>query len=387
MKVQLVILLLTLLSVAFCVDVSRDVPSLKEIADRIWQAKIYRGVKTYNDALIVADALKMAFENSTLEDVPAVPFPCSPTGRSNPRPTNARQLLPGDVDIVIAVGDSLTAAFGADATNFFNLFTDYRATSFSGGFLRPIEEVSTVPGILKVFNPSVTGYSVASGDENSAGANLNVAVSGGDSYGLAYQVDLLVSKLQNYDRSGWKLLSLFIGGNDLCDACAEKEKFSTANFKANVMAALDTIKNQIPNVFISLILPPDVTILSELTSGLCAILRPFECTCSNDPYTSPLHKEYVTALHEIERDPRYADQANFFIAVQPFLELIKIPRLPDGSPDMTYFAPDCFHFSAKSHSAAGLSLWNNLLELPNEKKRDWFVGEPFECPVENQYLQ
>jgi phospholipase B1 len=296
-------------------------------------------------------------------------------------------LLPGDIDIVIGVGDSLTAAFGADATSFFNLFTDYRATSFSAGFSRPIEEVSTLPGILRVFNPSVTGFSVGSGDETSASSNLNVAVSGADAYGLAYQVDLLVSKLQNYDRSGWKLISLFIGGNDLCDACAEKERFSTANFKANVIAALDTIKAQIPNVFVSLILPPDVTILAELSTGLCAILKPFECTCYNDPYTSPLHKEYVEALHEIERDPRYSDQANFYLVVQPFLELIRIPRLPNGNPDLSYFAPDCFHFSAKSHSAAGLSLWNNLLEPANEKKRDWYIGEPFECPVENQYLQ
>ncbi|KAJ8313635.1 hypothetical protein KUTeg_008196 [Tegillarca granosa] len=32
-----------------------------------------------------------------------------------------------------------------------------------------------------------------------------------------------------------------------------------------------------------------------------------------------------------------------------------------GEIDLSYFSPDCFHFSAKGHFAAALSLWNNMI--------------------------
>ena len=31
-------------------------------------------------------------------------------------------------------------------------------------------------------------------------------------------------------------------------------------------------------------------------------------------------------------------------------------------PDLSYLAPDCFHFSQKLHSLVARSLWNNLLQ-------------------------
>lgn len=34
-----------------------------------------------------------------------------------------------------------------------------------------------------------------------------------------------------------------------------------------------------------------------------------------------------------------------------------------GSIDLSFFSPDCFHFSKKGQSAAGLSLWNNMVEF------------------------
>jgi len=70
-----------------------------------------------------------------------------------------------------------------------------------------------------------------------------------------------------------------------------------------------------------------------------------------------------------------------------FLEYIQIPLGSDGKPDKTYFAPDCFHFSLKSHSASGLALWNNMMESAPNKKRAWIPGEPFQCPGPDQFLQ
>jgi len=285
---------------------------------------------------------------------------------------------------VAGLGDSLTAAFGADATSIINLFTDYRASSFSSGINT---RFFTYPRCTQVFNSALAGFSVGNGNENSANSRLNVAVTGAISEELGPQVTNLVNKLQSFPPTAWKHISLFIGGNDLCDSCTDWNRYSAARYSANIQVALDQIKAQIHNVMISLVVPPDVTLLAELPGLGCSILRPFECGCNDDPDTSALQKQYIAALHEIEKLPKYNDAQDFFVVVQPFLEDIQLPRLPDGSVDMSYFAPDCFHFSTKAHSAAGLALWNNLMERPADKLRTWIVGEPYECPDPEQYLQ
>jgi len=193
-------------------------------------------------------------------------------------------------------------------------------------------------------------------------------------------VDSLILKLREADPTGqlWKHISVFIGGNDLCDSCSDWDSHTDVIFYANVQRAVQKLTDNLKNMFISVILPPDVTILSELTSLLCSILRPFECGCATNDETSILHGRYVDILHRFE-GPEWNTRPDYYIAVQTFLDLIHVPRLPNGNPDMSYFAPDCFHFSAKSHSAAGLALWNNLMEKKGEKQREWIVGEPFKC--------
>jgi len=247
--------------------------------------------------------------------------------------------------------------------------------------------MTTFPTSIMRYNPNVQGYSVGSGNADSANARLNVAVSGARSADLPPQVDNLLRKLANFERGLWKHIGLFIGGNDLCDSCTDWPTYSPQRYQANVEAAIETIRQQVPNVFLSLIAPPDITLLAELTGGWCSILRPFECSCSSDQGTTDLHPQYVTALHNIERKYNDMNIPNFYVSVQPFFELIEIPRLPDGKADMSYFAPDCFHFSSKSHSAAALALWNNLMEAPADKKRTWVIGEPYECPSPNQFIQ
>jgi len=387
MKMRFLIFI-TLATVLFSIHVSTT-PSVtpEMVAEKLLESKIYSGVKDYKSALRMAELLIMATENYTAEIPQFPPFPCQNTGRSPVKPTDARALKPADIDIVIAMGDSLTAGFGAEATNFFNLFTDYRGASFSIGGTKTVEQCSTLANLIQRFNPNVVGFSTGNGDENSANARLNVAVTGATSYELGPQVTALVNKLNGYDRQGWKILSFFIGGNDLCDACGEPDKYSAANYKANVEKALDAIQSNIPNIFVNLVLPPDVSLLAGVTGGLCGLLHPFECGCTTDPSTPVTHKQYVKVLEDLVKEAKYHNKKDFYVSVQPFLEVIQVPLGTDGKPDKTYFAPDCFHFSLKSHSAAGLSLWNNLMESAPNKKRTWIPGEPFECPLQEQFLQ
>jgi len=313
----------------------------------------------------------------------SIPFPCQPTGRSNPRPTDARRLLPGDVDVVASLGDSLVAAFGALSRTIIGIYTEYRGYSFCGGAQNPVETFGTVPAIIKKYNPNVKGFATGNGNANSANAMLNVAVSGARSYNLLDQITVLENKMRTMGigQSEWKLITIFVGGNDLCDFCKDTDGNSPANYQSNVGDALDVIKAKFRNVFVNLVSPPDVTLLGQVTDGLCGILHDFECACAKDRTgTGQAHKDYTQKLFELVALPRYNDRADFHVALQPFFAELDLPRLDNGKPDKSYFAPDCFHFSGKAHEAAAVALWNNMCELPPNKLRNWVPGEPIECP-------
>eukprot|EP01126_Amoeba_proteus_P017532 TRINITY_DN1849_c0_g1_i2.p1 TRINITY_DN1849_c0_g1~~TRINITY_DN1849_c0_g1_i2.p1 ORF type:complete len:268 (+),score=35.15 TRINITY_DN1849_c0_g1_i2:133-936(+) len=174
-------------------------------------------------------------QNNSLRLSPLAVFNCTLTGRTNP--TSAKRLLPGDIDVVAALGDSIVAGFGALATSIFGVFTEYRGYSFPIGGQEPFSEFVTLPNILRLYNPNLIGFSVGNGKENSANSKLNVAVTGARSYDLLEQVNQLESKISSMGinlQTTWKLITIFIGGNDLCDYCTDTTKFSPENYQKNV---------------------------------------------------------------------------------------------------------------------------------------------------------
>lgn len=67
---------------------------------------------------------------------PGAHFPCSTAGtRSSKPPKNVHQLRPGDIDIIAAMGDSLTAGVGLLATgsDIQGISFENRGASFSIG--------------------------------------------------------------------------------------------------------------------------------------------------------------------------------------------------------------------------------------------------------------
>jgi len=313
------------------------------------------------------------------EDIP--PFPCPITPRSNP--TNARRLRPADIDVIATIGDSVAAGFAALSETIWDIFTEYRGHAFTIGGQQPYNEYVTVPNMLRLYNSNLKGYSIGDGGADSPNAVLNVAVSGARSYDLMPQLDVLEARMKEIGvdmQNDWKLISIFIGGNDLCDYCSDTDKNSPVNFALRLEAVLDAIKARFPRVFVNLMTPPDVTLLGKVTSGLCELLHLFECGCSKDFPTHLAHREYTDLLFSLAAAPKYKDKEDFHVSLQPFLANLTLPLGPDGKPDTTYFAPDCFHFSGKAHQAAAVALWNNMCE-PTNKRTTWIPGEPIECPV------
>jgi len=349
------------------------------VAEKALKSRAFPSL-TNDTAQKFADVLLGVQIPKNVEAVQAVPFPCPITGRTNP--TNARRLRPADIDVIATVGDSIVAGFAALSETIWDIFTEYRGHAFTIGGQQPYDEYVSVPNMLRLYNSNLKGFAVGDGGQDSANAVLNVAVSGARSYDILPQLDVLESRMRELGvdmANDWKLISVFVGGNDLCDYCSDTAKNSPVNYARNIEAVLDAIKARFPRVFVNLMTPPDVTLLGQVTSGLCELLHLFECGCSKDPPTHKAHRDYTDLLFSLAAAPKYKDKEDFHVSLQPFLANLTLPLLPDGKPDTTYFSPDCFHFSGKAHQAAAVALWNNMCE-PVNKRTNWVPGEPIECP-------
>ena len=74
-------------------------------------------------------------------------------------PTTVHRLTPSDIKIVAALGDSITTGFGARSKSLVDLFVEFRDISWSIGGKGKLEEATTLPNILKKYNPLVQGFS------------------------------------------------------------------------------------------------------------------------------------------------------------------------------------------------------------------------------------
>lgn len=97
--------------------------------------------------------------------------------------------------VVASLGDSVIGSTGAAAPNLFKVRTQYRGVSFSSGADGNWRGVTTLPNILRVFNPGLRGGSVGTGGETEPGSGLNLASPGATSRELVLQAQQLADRL------------------------------------------------------------------------------------------------------------------------------------------------------------------------------------------------
>ena len=63
------------------------------------------------------------------------------------------------------------------------------------------------------------------------------------------QSQLLVSRIREdesiNDGEDWKLITIFIGGNDLCSACDNTHHYSAEQYVENIKKAIDYLYNEV----------------------------------------------------------------------------------------------------------------------------------------------
>ncbi|XP_060552278.1 phospholipase B1, membrane-associated-like isoform X2 [Ruditapes philippinarum] len=323
-------------------------------------------------------------------------FQCLATYPLNLQPSSSvHTLRPEHVSVVAAMGDSLTAGNGILGNNILDCLTEYRGRSWSiGGDLNFAQGVETLPNILKEFNPHLHGYSLGKCDEtNYACSQLNVAVAGETSQDMPDQARDLVSRLTNPNfgvdlMNEWKVITVFIGGNDLCDICNNYNIHQPSSYLAKVEEALDILHQNIPKAFINLVQIFDITPLARVSQGFfCNLITQSVCGCAknvnNNAMLQGASHEYQAGLQRLVDSGKYDTRDDFTVVLQPFFEDTEPVRDHSGGYDLAYFAPDCFHFSDLGANAAGKSLWNNMIEPVGSKKREWHLNEAFHCPHTN----
>lgn len=318
-------------------------------------------------------------------------FDCS-VERSHKKPTSVHKLRPADIDVIAAIGDSLTAGMGIYSRTILTIFTQYRGHSFTMGGKEDVSVHTTLPTILKRFNPKLVGFSTGISGPDGIYAGFNEAVVGNRAEDMPRQATQVVQKMKQSDsmdfENDWKLINLFIGGNDVCDQCKDKERFSPDNYEKHIRTALDYLYENVPRAFVNLVELMDVSVVVDLKdqSVLCkALLQTFWCKCGSTLPKEEVHDYSVELQRRVRRiaeDPKWTTKDDFTVVLQPFLRNIKPPLLENGQPDLSYFAPDCFHLSDKGQALGGLSLWNNMLEPVDQKSTNWILDDGIHCPTE-----
>ncbi|CAF1574626.1 unnamed protein product [Adineta ricciae] len=334
----------------------------------------------------------LAFANSRIN------FPCKTLTPSPTVPTSVHALRVADIQHIAAMGDSLTAANGANAVTIIALLVEYRGLSWSIGGDNNLDKTVTLPNILRKFNSNLNGFSTGTGNQNASNANFNVAKPGAVSADMPGQADLLISRMRKAlgdtrFNTEWKLVTFFIGGNDLCAYCNDNAYYSAANYRNNIKIALEKLYNGMPRTLVNFVTVLNVAELEDLHEGVvCQSMQGFLCKCAIDTATRNVTRvanfEYQKQTNALIDDPSFCSgRDDFTIVRQPFMEHMKVPTTAAGLADFSYFAPDCFHFSKKGHEAAAVELWNNMMQKVGQKTSLWNLLDTLHCPDDdNGYI-
>ncbi|ESP02913.1 hypothetical protein LOTGIDRAFT_111011, partial [Lottia gigantea] len=299
------------------------------------------------------------------------------------------KLRPGDIKIVAALGDSLTAGVGITAKTILDLLTEERGKSFSIGGDGTFEDYVTIPNILKNYSPNITGFSVKTGGLYSKNAKFNVAEAGNVFQDLSDEARLLITRMKadiNIDiNNDWKLITILIGDNDLCKFCNEDVP---ERYKSLLEKTIQILQDSLPRTIINLMEVLNVEITKDLNKGLfCSVIHFTLCGCASYPKNKQdeidlrnVTRVYQNIVNDIATSGKF-EKDDFTVVDQPLFRNTYLPTV-EGEPDYSYFAPDCFHLSHKGQATAAVALWNNMFQPVGKKDTNWGIGNPIFCPTE-----
>jgi len=349
--------------------------------------------------------------------------------RLTPRPTppkNVNDLRPDDFGAVMALGDSVSAAFlafgGPFSLNSTSLPNENRGVSFTIGgdsTYPPFVEASfaskpvrSIFNFVRSLNPNVVGASTGSHPFEFCNNGTNkFAFKCGlyqDSDGLSAAesgmvaadvlnvgVPRLISQLNGPFSSvkhSWKLLHISIGGNDLCSSCSQEDPngfFSADNYESFISQSLEKLRDESntgSKILVNLISNLPVQNIPDSTDNVpfcprnvnpnASIFGDEECGCVFRPdlntgsptdgrvQVANLQREYNLRLQKISLYYQSLGDPHFSVIFDPSFGNFNLAT----SPFTVLSDTDCFHISFIGHASFATALWNNLFFEIEQKK-------------------
>jgi len=300
-----------------------------------------------------------------------------------------------DVAHIAALGDSVTAGLFALPSEESGLagLKEFRGLSFSMG---GDEDAVTVANFLKHYNRHLQGASLGAHRGEWCFGRLcppwqyvphsdrfNAAQSGARMANLQHEMNYLVPAIQQsekYKEDSIKLITIFIGSNDLCMACHGQLDMVQAEELLNQL--LGDIKLELPYSIVNLVSLIKVSQIYDVSSNseYCTELRArrpmlFECSCAFDDSEDGNAKrvrmdkmavEYNKLFHKLARRFNRKRDERFAVVVDPIFEEMDIRK---WNATELLSSVDCFHPSALAHSHMATAIWSNLWRPPSSKLR------------------
>ncbi|XP_018559468.2 phospholipase B1, membrane-associated isoform X1 [Lates calcarifer] len=181
-------------------------------------------------------------------------FHCPDMSPSPTVPTSVEHVKAADVKVIAALGDSLTTAIGANGSTILSIPFEFRQVSWSIGGYGTFQNVITLANIFKLFNPKLLGPSPVMtfhGKPTTVNeTGFNFAVTGHNTLNISDQIIHMINTFRSYPdlnfEEDWKVVTMLIGMNDICDYCKDKTLFSPDNFIHYMTEALHMMMNAIP---------------------------------------------------------------------------------------------------------------------------------------------
>ncbi|XP_048099010.1 phospholipase B1, membrane-associated-like [Alosa alosa] len=316
-------------------------------------------------------------------------------------PTSVELVKPADIKVIAALGDSLTTAIAANASSVLGVPVEYRHVSWSIGGHGTYQDVITLANIVKLFNPDVLGpapmWTINGHPAPLEYTGFNLAVTGHNSLNFSEQTRNMIDTFKNYSamnfKEDWKLVTVLIGMNDICDYCKDKTLFSVDNFIQHITESLQMLMDEVPRLIVNVVQILTMKSLRDVqkpTLG-CQLQKTF-CSCLVLPEENStelqevvdLNREFQLRLEKLIHSGRFFKD-DFAVVLQPYLTNTELPKLPDGTVDFSYFGPDCFHFTIKGHEELAKGLWNNMFQPEGKKDIIPSLTDPIKliCPPQD----
>ncbi|KAI8908993.1 hypothetical protein EDD86DRAFT_191129 [Gorgonomyces haynaldii] len=331
------------------------------------------------------------------------------------KPSSIRDVRIDDIKVVAAIGDSITAGFGAaglkNPNNPISLTTlfEQRGLSFAIG---GDDNAVTVPNFMKRYNPDIVGASVGEHIANICYGlicppfqyrpsydKFNAARSGSLAFNLDNQVDWLMGEMYWNNKVDWnndyKLIHLLIGANDLCLGCDPilgNTVLSADGFENEIRKVVYKIKSRIPKVILNVKNIFNVSQVWDLTKDepYCKTLRALglqlECACAfqdnalgklNRQKMDNLAQAYNQRLEKLRAEYLNDKQQDFLFVLDPLVKNAAVREFPTNYISNV----DCFHPGLKAHELLAVGTWNNLFKPYNQKASTVPIDTALACPV------